>query len=117
MSGTQSSRHYGLPTWLSGKESPVNAGDTDSTPGSGRSPGGGNGNPLQYFAWKIPWTGESGGLQSTGSQSDMTEHARTHTLLDIVPLIGFSWSCLLGCAKGDYQARLMWLPALLRGSM
>ena len=24
------------------------AGDTGSTPGSGRSPGGGNGNPLQY---------------------------------------------------------------------
>ena len=23
--------------------------------------------------WKIPWTGELGGLQSMGSQSDMTE--------------------------------------------
>ena len=31
---------------------PVNAGDTRDAglvPGSGRSPGGGNGNPLQYF--------------------------------------------------------------------
>ena len=28
------------------KNLPANAGDTDSTPGSGRSPGGGNGNPL-----------------------------------------------------------------------
>ena len=27
---------------------PANAGDMGSTPGSGRSPGGGNGNPLQY---------------------------------------------------------------------
>ena len=26
----------------------ANAGDTVSIPGSGRSPGGGNGNPLQY---------------------------------------------------------------------
>ena len=28
------------------------------------------------LAWKIPWTEESGGLQSTGSQRDdsMTEH-------------------------------------------
>ena len=38
--------------WLSGKESTSNAGDvardTVSIPGSGRSPGGGNGNPLQY---------------------------------------------------------------------
>ena len=33
------------------KNSPANAGDTEdvgSIPGSGRSPGGGNGNPLQY---------------------------------------------------------------------
>jgi len=27
---------------------PANAGDVDSIPGSCRSPGGGNGNPLQY---------------------------------------------------------------------
>ena len=27
---------------------PASAGDTGSIPGSGRSPGGGNGNPLQY---------------------------------------------------------------------
>ena len=29
--------------------------------------GEGNGNPLQYFAWKIPWMEEPGGLQSMGS--------------------------------------------------
>jgi len=34
-------------------------------PGLGRS-GVGNGNPLQYFAWKIPWTEEPGRLQSIG---------------------------------------------------
>ena len=31
-----------------GKESTCNAGDLGSIPGSGRSPGEGNGNPLQY---------------------------------------------------------------------
>ena len=31
-----------------GKETVCNAGDTGSIPGSGRSPGGGHGNPLQY---------------------------------------------------------------------
>ena len=36
----------GLPWWLRGKESACNAGDPDSIPGSGRSPGGGHGNPL-----------------------------------------------------------------------
>ena len=39
-------RYYGLPRWLSGKKSMP--GDVDSMPGLGRSPGEGNGNPLQY---------------------------------------------------------------------
>ena len=30
------------------KNLPANEGDVSSTPGRGRSPGGGNGNPLQY---------------------------------------------------------------------
>ena len=30
------------------KNPPANAGDVDSSPGLGRSPGEGNGNPLQY---------------------------------------------------------------------
>ena len=37
------------------KNLPANAGDTGDgglTPGSGRSPGGGNGNPLPYFCQK-----------------------------------------------------------------
>ena len=39
---------YGLPQWLSGKESACNAADTGLIPGSGRSPGGGYCNPFQY---------------------------------------------------------------------
>ena len=42
--------------------------DASSIPGLGRFPGGGNGNPLQYSAWKIPWTEEPGRLQSMESQ-------------------------------------------------
>ena len=38
----------GLPLWLSGKESTCNVGDPGLIPGLGRSPGEGNGNPLQY---------------------------------------------------------------------
>ena len=37
-----------LPGGSDGKESAHNVGDLGSTPGSGRSPGGQNGNPLQY---------------------------------------------------------------------
>ena len=36
-----------LPGWLSGKESACNAGHESSIPGLERSPGVGNGNPLQ----------------------------------------------------------------------
>ena len=46
------------------KNPPVNAGDAKdaaSIPGSGRSPGGGNDNPLQ-LAWRILWTEEPGDL-------------------------------------------------------
>ena len=32
--------------------------DTGSIPGSGRSPRGGHGNPLQYSAWRISGTEE-----------------------------------------------------------
>ena len=66
------------------KNLPANAGhawDVGSIPGFGRSPGGGNGNPLQYSCLEIPWTEEPGRLQSTGSQRaehDLgTEHAHT----------------------------------------
>ena len=37
-----------------GKESACNAGDLGSIPGSGRSPGVGNGNPLQYSCLENP---------------------------------------------------------------
>ena len=39
---------FGLSWWLSDKESASSGGDMGSIPGSGRSPGEGNGNPLQY---------------------------------------------------------------------
>ena len=48
------------------KNPPVHAGDVGDAgliPGSGRFPGKGNGNPLQYSCWKIPWTEQLGGLQ------------------------------------------------------
>ena len=49
-----------------GKESACNAGDLGSIPGLGRSPGEGNGSPLQYSRLENPWIKEPGSLQSTG---------------------------------------------------
>ena len=49
-----------------GKESTCNEGDPGSIPGSGRSPGEGNGNSLQYSCLENSM--DRGGLQSMGSQ-------------------------------------------------
>ena len=58
----------GLPTWLSDKESACKAGDMGLIPGSGRSPGVGNGNPLQYSCLRNTTAEEPGGLQFRESQ-------------------------------------------------
>ena len=70
----------GLPWWLSSKESLCSVGDTGdsgSNPGSGRSPGGGNGNPLQYSCLGIPWTERSLAGYSRWLQRVRCENAHT----------------------------------------
>ena len=47
----------GFPGSLDGKASACNAGDPGSIPGSGRSPGEGNGNSLQYSCLENPMDG------------------------------------------------------------
>ena len=52
---TARGRHdFGLPRWLSDKESTCQAGDAGLIPGSRRSPGGGNGNILQCSCRENP---------------------------------------------------------------
>ena len=61
----------GFPSGSDGKESACNAedaGDTCSIPGLGRSPKKGMALHSGILAWRIPWTEEPGGLQSTGPQ-------------------------------------------------
>ena len=66
----------GAPGVSDSKESTCNAGDLGSIPGLGRSPGEGNGNILQYLAWRIPWTEKPGGLRTvpgvTESQTQLS---------------------------------------------
>ena len=50
-------RGLGFPCGSDGKASACNAGDLGLIPGSGRSPGEGNGNS-STLAWKIPWMEE-----------------------------------------------------------
>ena len=70
------------------KNPPANAGgtgDMDLIPGSGRSPGGGNGNPLQYSYLGKPV--DRGGWQATvhgvTKELDPTEHTHTHHMCDL----------------------------------
>ena len=65
------------------KNTPANAGDVGLIPGSGRSPGEGNGNPLQYSCLENPM--DRGAWQTTVSpwgwdlkESDTTAHTHTH---------------------------------------
>ena len=53
----------GFPGGSDGKESACDAGDPGSIPGSGRSPGEGNGSPLQYSCLQNSM--DRGALQAT----------------------------------------------------
>ena len=78
-------KSHELPRWLSGKESACSAGhtgDAGSTSGSERSPGGGNGDLLQYSCLENPM--DRGAWWATYSpwgnkESDMTDQLSTHT--------------------------------------
>ena len=59
--------HYGFPGGSEDKASAYNAGDPGLIPGLGRSPGEGNGNPLQYSCLENPMDREAwwaGGLSN-----------------------------------------------------
>ena len=77
--------YLGLPRWLGGKKNPsANAGDTSWIPEWGRSPGGGNGNPLQYPCLENPmdrgaWRGTVHGVAK--GQTRLSDWACTHACL------------------------------------
>ena len=66
------SRLIMLPWGLRGKESAYNAGDVGLIPGSVRSPGEGNGNPLQYSCLENPM--ERGAWQATAHGVTRVRH-------------------------------------------
>ena len=66
------------------KNPPANAGDAGSIPGLGRSPGEGNGNPLQYSCLGISWAEEPVGFQSMGLQRIRHDLATKITTLIVI---------------------------------
>ena len=74
-----------LPMWFSCKEFACNAGDVGSIPGLGRSPGEGNGNPLQYSCLGNPM--DRGGLWAAVrglQESDTPQRLNYHHQLYLV---------------------------------
>ena len=63
---------WGFPGCSVVKNLPANAEDAGSIPGSGRSPGGGNGNPLQYSCLQNPT--DRGAWQATVHGSQRVRH-------------------------------------------
>ena len=77
----------------------------DLIPGLGRSPGGGNGNPLQYFC--LGYFMDRGACRATWNlkELDMTEHTRTytHTHTDVYILISRTLEYIIFLIKGMLQ--------------
>ena len=72
------------------KNLPANAGDAGSIPGSGRSPGERNGNPLQHSCLENPTTEEPGwgyspwGHKESDTAEQLSTHTHTHTHTHII---------------------------------
>ena len=69
----------GSPSGSDGNESAWITGDLDSTSGLGRSPGEGNGNPLQYFGLENSMDRRASQVTAWGCKElDMTEQLSLH---------------------------------------
>ena len=66
-------KHQGFPGGSDGKASACNVGDPGSIPGSGRSLEKKMATHSSILAWRIPWTGEPGRLQSMGVSKRQTQ--------------------------------------------
>ena len=83
----------GFPGGSEGEESVCSAGDPGSIPGAGRSPGEGNGNPLQYSclensmdreAWRVQASQSPGGHKESGKTEQLSLHFILRRILTVI---------------------------------
>ena len=108
-----------LPWWLSGKESACNAGAVGSIPGSGRSSGEGNGNPLQCSclgnsadrgAWRatvhgVPWKKVRHDLATKQQQMNQNDNIGSYLYLS-----SYLWWCLFFLIASSYYLMCLRSP-------
>ena len=88
------------------KASACNVGDLGSIPGSGRSPGEGNGNPLQYSCLENPMDGGAWWARVTGRKElDKTERLHFHNSYWIsnIPSGKLKWIVPCEARKSEWQ--------------
>ena len=95
------------------KESACNAGDAE---GMGRGDPL-DGNPLQYLAWEIPWTEETGRVQSMGcKESVTTEHVHIQVVVQ-APNVKLTALCIKWwyvCIQGHWLSLETEIPSFLQ---
>ena len=85
--------HSGSPKWHRGRESAYNAGDMGSIPAFGRSPGKGNGNPLQYHGLQNFMDSRAWWVTAHGVSKRQTWLSDwTHTRVTILPIWSWCWN-------------------------
>ena len=98
---------YGFPGGSAVKSPPANTGDPGLSPGSGRSSGGGNGNPLQYSCLENPMNRGAwwATVHEVSKESNMTEQLNNNKSQCRV--------CVLGVCLFSYPGGLGWTEGSL----
>ena len=104
-------KRRGFPGGSDGKESACNAGDPSLIPGSGRSPGEGNGNPLQYSCLENPmdrgaWWATVHGV--TKSWTQLRDYQKDLPTMQETQVQSLGWEDLLEKEMATHSSILAW---------